>query len=138
MEFFLANSTSINDDVVLGGIKIPGEVIDFLIKKGFSILIIIFLMFISIKIGTGLINKFEKRQIENQNSRLALSPQKARTMGAVMHSILKYAVYFVGIATILSNIFTGMSLTFASMGGFAVGFGAQSLSSFAQFVEYLK
>ena len=68
MEFFLANSTSINDDVVLGAIKIPGEVIDFLIKKGFSILIIIFLMFISIKIGTGLINKFEKRQIENQNA----------------------------------------------------------------------
>lgn len=127
MNFFLANATSINDDIVLGPIKIPGEVIDFLIKKGFSILIVIFLMFLSIRIGTRLINKFEKRQIENQNSRLAISPQKARTMGAVMHSILKYAVYFVGIAIILSNIFTGMSLTFASMGGLAIGFGAQSL-----------
>ena len=44
-----------------------------------------------------------------------------------MRSILKYSVYFLGITTILSVLFGGISFTFASIGGVALGFGAQSL-----------
>lgn len=127
MGYFLINASSTNKDIVFGSIKIPGDIIDVLIKKCITVVIVIFLMFISIKIGNILISKFVKRQIENPNSRLTMSPQKAKTIGAVMHSILKYSVYFIGIAIILSDLFKGISLTFASIGGFAVGFGAQSL-----------
>lgn len=127
MGYFLLSASSTNKDIVFGPIKIPGDIIDILIKKCLVVVIVIFLMFISIKIGNGLINKFVKKQVENPNSRLTMSPQKAKTIGAVMHSILKYSVYFIGIAIILSDLFTGISLTFAGIGGFAVGFGAQSL-----------
>lgn len=103
------------------------DTLDYVLSKGIKVVIVIFLMFISIKIGNRAIKKFVDRQVNNQSSRLSMNPQKAITVGAVMHSILKYAVYFVGIAVILSDIFKGVSLTVASIGGFALGFGAQSL-----------
>ena len=84
-------------------------------------------MFLAIKIGNVAIKKFVNRQVSNPNSKLTMNPQKAKTIGAVLHSVLKYSVYFIGIAIILSDLFNGISLTFASIGGFAVGFGAQSL-----------
>lgn len=127
MGYFLLNTSFTDKDIVLGPIKISSDSIDLLIKKCLTVVIVIFLMFIAIKIGNILISKFVKRQVENPNSRLTMSPQKAKTIGAVMHSILKYSVYFIGIAIILSDLFKGISLTFASIGGFAVGFGAQSL-----------
>ena len=101
--------------------------LDFIVRKGIKALIIIFLMFITIKIGNRAIKKFVERQIKNPNSKLTMNPQKAKTVGAVMHSILKYTVYFVGIAILLADLFKGISLTFAGIGGFAVGFGAQAL-----------
>ncbi|MGG7161967.1 mechanosensitive ion channel family protein [Clostridium baratii] len=101
--------------------------LDFIVKKGIKALIVIFLMFITIKIGNRAIKKFVERQIKNPNSKLTMNPQKAKTVGAVMHSILKYTVYFVGIAILLADLFSGISLTFAGIGGFAVGFGAQAL-----------
>ncbi|MBY0757075.1 mechanosensitive ion channel family protein [Clostridium sardiniense] len=127
MGYFLFNTSFSNKDISLGPITISSDSIDFLIKKCLTVIIVIFLMFITIKIGNRLINKFVKKQIENPNSKLTMSPQKAKTIGAVMHSILKYSVYFIGIAIIISDLFKGISLTFASIGGFAVGFGAQSL-----------
>ncbi|NFR86159.1 mechanosensitive ion channel family protein, partial [Clostridium botulinum] len=84
------------------------------------------LMYISIKIGNYLIRKFVERQVKS-NTRLSLDSQRAKTLGEVMKSVLKYAVYFIGIASIISTLFKGLSFTFASMGGLAVGFGAQSL-----------
>lgn len=127
MGYFLLNTSFSNKDISIGPITISADNIDFLIKKCLTVVIVIFLMFIAIKIGNRLISKFVKKQIENPNSRLTMSPQKAKTIGAVMHSILKYSVYFIGIAIIISDLFKGISLTFASIGGFALGFGAQSL-----------
>jgi moderate conductance mechanosensitive channel len=49
------------------------------------------------------------------------------TLEAILKSILRYTVYFFGIVGILTEVFGTISLTFAGIGGVAIGFGAQSL-----------
>ncbi|EKQ57768.1 MULTISPECIES: mechanosensitive ion channel family protein [unclassified Clostridium] len=91
-----------------------------------KIIIILIVMYFFIKVGNHLIKKFVERQIKS-NAMLSLDTQRAKTLGEVLKSVLKYSVYFMGIAIIISIIFGGISFTFASIGGIAVGLGAQSL-----------
>ncbi|WP_252235279.1 mechanosensitive ion channel family protein [Clostridium sp. CH2] len=114
------------EEIKIGKILIKLSNIETLINKTLIIIGVFILMYISIKIGNYLIRKFVERQVKS-NTRLSLDPQRAKTLGEVMKSVLKYAVYFIGIASIISTLFKGLSFTFASMGGLAVGFGAQSL-----------
>lgn len=102
------------------------ETIYNIIWKIVSVAIIILLMLIIIKIGNKLINKFVKRQIESQ-MRFSLEDKRAATIGEILKSILKYTVYFLGLAAIFDKMTGGISLTFAGIGGVAVGFGAQSI-----------
>lgn len=95
-------------------------------NKALQIILIIILMYFSIKIGKHLIKKFVQKQVES-NAVLSLDSQRAKTLGEVLKSILKYSVYFMGITTIVSIVFGGISITFASIGGIAVGLGAQSI-----------
>lgn len=117
-------------EIKFGKLAITLEEIDkfisMFITKGMRIILTIFIMYISIKIGKHLIRKFVERQIKS-NAMLSLESQRAETLGEVLKSVLKYSVYFIGIASIISILFNGISFTFASIGGFAVGFGAQSL-----------
>lgn len=115
-----------NDEFKLGGISIAVNSIEKIINKTLVLMSIFILMYISIKIGNYLIKKFVEKQIKS-NTKLSLDTQRAKTIGEVLKSVLKYSVYFIGIASIISTLFNGMSFTFASMGGLAVGFGAQSL-----------
>ncbi|MDB2086543.1 mechanosensitive ion channel family protein [Clostridium paraputrificum] len=108
------------------GISIDMRDIENIVNKGIRIVVIIILMHITIKIGNRLINKFVKRQIES-NARFSMDNQKAKTIGEVLKSVLKYMTYFIGAALILSDAFNGISVAMASVGGFALGFGAQSL-----------
>ena len=100
--------------------------IDVIIQKGFGIILICVVMFIVIKISNRAIEKFVKRQIKS-NTRFSLDPQKAKTIGAVLKSAVKYLTYFIGIAIMLSSIFNGVSVALAGVGGVAVGLGTQSL-----------
>lgn len=84
------------------------------------------LMYFSIKIGKHIIKKFVEQQVRS-NAMLSLDTQRAKTLGEVLKSVLKYSVYFMGISIIISIVFNGASFTFASIGGIAVGLGAQSL-----------
>lgn len=95
-------------------------------NKSLEIILVIILMYFSIKIGKHLIKKFVQKQVES-NAVLSLDSQRATTLGEVLKSILKYSVYFMGITTIISIVFGGISFTFASIGGIAVGLGAQSI-----------
>ena len=94
--------------------------------KGLKIILVIIIMYFSIRIGKHLIKKFVQKQVES-NAMLSLDSQRAKTLGEVLKSVLKYSVYFMGITTIISIVFGGASFTFASIGGIAVGLGAQSL-----------
>ena len=95
-------------------------------NKGPKIIFVMIVMYFTIKVGKHLIKKFVERQVAS-NAMLSLDSQRAKTLGEVLKSVLKYSVYFMGIAIIVSILFGEISFTFASIGGIAVGLGAQSL-----------
>jgi small conductance mechanosensitive channel len=106
------------------GMNIEKEKINNLLSDVFGIILIIIGMYFFIKIGNHIIEK----TVKNQNGmRISLDERKAKTIGAVLMSILRYSVYFFGIVAILNTIFGNIIIPFASVGGVAIGFGAQSL-----------
>ncbi|OPJ58683.1 mechanosensitive ion channel family protein [Clostridium oryzae] len=89
-----------------------------------SIIAIIVCMYISIKVGTIIIKKVARTQ---NKLRISLDESRTKTLVALLTSILRYTVYFIGIGGIITILFGKIGLTFAGIGGVAVGFGAQSL-----------
>lgn len=91
-----------------------------------KIVIVLIIMYLIIKIGNTIIDKAVHRQ---KNLKFSLDLKKAKTLGQLLKSILRYTVYFFGIIQILSmlGLFGTISLTFAGIGGVAIGFGAQSI-----------
>lgn len=102
------------------------ELIEKIINQSINVVIIIFLMFITIKFGNSIIKKFVQRQIDSKLS-FSMDQQKAMTIGEVLKSLLKYVVYFIGIGVMLSSLITNVPAGLVTAGGFAVGIGAQSL-----------
>lgn len=102
------------------------QLLESVVNKGLKIIFVIIAMYVSVKLGKHLIKKFVQKQVES-NAIISLDSQRAKTLGEVLKSVLKYSVYFMGITIIVSILFGGISFTFASIGGIAVGLGAQSL-----------
>ncbi|MCR3761133.1 mechanosensitive ion channel family protein [Clostridium felsineum] len=121
----------INFDVETGKAQIQS--LKFNVYDGFGIilriLIVIVLMYIIVK----LVNKFIDKTLKKQEDfRFSLDKKRSKTIGAILKSVVKYCVYFFGITIILtlmfgSKLFSTVSLTFASIGGVALGFGSQNL-----------
>lgn len=119
--------SSIDTEVIsIGVFTIKVQALESIVNKGFRTLFIILMMYVIVKIGNRIIRKFVKKQIES-DARLSLDPQKAKTLGGVLRSVLRYMTYFIGSLLILSDVFSGISVAIASVGGVALGFGAQSL-----------
>lgn len=110
----------------IGKYPISLDTIQNILGKILQVVIILILMAIAIRVGNYIISKFVKRQAMSRAS-FTLDEKKANTIGEVLKSILRYSVYFFGVAAIVANLFTGISLTLASIGGVALGFGAQNL-----------
>jgi Small-conductance mechanosensitive channel len=91
-----------------------------------KIVLILISMYLVVKIGNGIINRYILKQ---KNFRFSLDDKKAKTVGAVLKSILRYSIYFFGIFLLIETIFgtTRIGLTFAGISGVAVGFASQSL-----------
>ncbi|WPC41906.1 mechanosensitive ion channel family protein [Clostridium sp. JS66] len=89
-----------------------------------KVIVILVFMYLIIKIGNGIINRYVSKQ---KNFKFSLDDKKAKTVGAVLKSILRYSVYFFGVFGIIEVLFNKIGLTFAGIGGVALGFGAQSL-----------
>ncbi|WP_244834146.1 mechanosensitive ion channel family protein [Clostridium sp. BJN0001] len=101
-------------------------VINSIIYGVIFIAVVLIVMFLVIKIGNKTIKEFVNKQVKS-DAMLSLNAQKAKTIGEMLKSILKYSVYFIGITIIIAHFFGNISLTFASIGGVALGFGAQNL-----------
>lgn len=99
--------------------------IEFIVSKAISLILLIIVMFLIIKIGNKIIDKFVKNQINSKRS-FSMDTQKALTVGAILKSSLKYIVYFSGGAIIIGSTFK-VSAAVLSAVGFVVGIGAQSL-----------
>lgn len=84
-----------------------------------QIIITIILMYVTIKIGSKIIDKTLKKQ----HAMFSTDLKKAKTLSAVLRSLLKYAVYFFGIMSIFGTV----NLTVASIGGVTIGLASQNL-----------
>ena len=115
------------DTINIGKLSIYKQTIYNFIWVIIKVIFILIVMYLIIKIGNKIINRYVSKQ---KNFRISLNDKRAKTIGAILKSVLKYAVYFFGIFTIITVIspkvgITG--LTFAGIGGVAVGLGAQSI-----------
>jgi moderate conductance mechanosensitive channel len=124
-------SLELNLDINKGGIgignfNVTSEQFAYAIVKVIKVSAIVILMYLAIKIGSAIIHKFMERQ-RNSNSKFSLNGKRSMTLEAILKSILRYAVYFFGIVGLFSQIFGAITLTFAGIGGVAIGFGAQNL-----------
>jgi len=99
--------------------------VESIIEKGLRIIFILLAMWIGIKIGNSIIDKFVDKQIKSKMS-FSMDEQKAITIASVLKSALKYGVYISGFAAIIIDNFT-ISAELLAAGGFAIGIGAQSL-----------
>lgn len=117
--------TIIDDKIYFGKMYIELKTLDTIIDKTISIIIIAVLMTVAINVANSFINKLVKKQIES-NYKFTMDEKKANTMGTLLKSIVRYSVYFIGVTTMLATIFGEISWAFASVGGVAVGLGAQS------------
>ena len=108
------------------GVNLDSKFISDLVFKLIMIIIILLTMFFIIKLGNKLINKIIKQQVD-KNSKFSIGEKKAYTLGTLLKSILKYFTYIIGIVAIAGVMVGGtISLAFASVGGVALGLGAQS------------
>ncbi|NLZ49555.1 MAG: mechanosensitive ion channel family protein [Clostridiales bacterium] len=117
-------SLNLLGDINLGKINITNEQINKFISHILRVIIVTLCMYVAIKVGNKIIEKAVEKQ---KKSKFTLDPKKANTIGAILKSILKYVVYFLGFTTIFSIFFNNITLTFAGIGGVALGLGAQSL-----------
>lgn len=99
--------------------------IEILVNKSIKVILILFAMWIGIKIGDSIINKFVEKQVKSKIS-FSMNEQKAITIASVLKSALKYGVYISGVSTIIIDNFT-ISAQVLAVAGFAIGIGAQSL-----------
>lgn len=110
----------------LGNINITSEQLTNALITVIKVFAIAVIMYLSIKVGCAIIHKFMERQ-RKSNLKFTLNEKRSMTLEAILKSVLRYSVYFFGIVAILTQLFGAISLTFAGIGGVAIGFGAQSL-----------
>ena len=76
------------------------------------------------KISVRLVDKLIAKQ---KKFKVGLDEKRVKTISIVLKSFLKYTIYFFAFSAVLYQFFGAISLTFASIGGVAIGLGAQNL-----------
>lgn len=125
-KFFTLELDLSKGGIKIGNIYISSAQLTYAATKIIKIAAIIILMYLAIKIGSGIIHRFMEKQ-RKSNSRFSLNEKRSMTLEAILKSVLRYTVYFFGIVALLTETIGTISLTFAGIGGVAVAFGAQSL-----------
>ncbi|MCK9444677.1 MAG: mechanosensitive ion channel family protein [Tissierellaceae bacterium] len=97
-----------------------------ILGKGIKIAIIL----LAAKVISSLTNRIIDRALLNRKESNFFSVSKrAHTIGELLKKVVRYALYFIAVISILDifNINTTSILATAGIGGLAIGFGAQSL-----------
>ncbi|MDI3508697.1 MAG: moderate conductance mechanosensitive channel [Clostridiales bacterium] len=108
------------------GQKLIGIDYTQLVSKGIGVLLTLIIAAIVIRSGNFII----QRVMEAQSKRkFPMDEKRINTLIAILKSILRYAVYFIAIVTILDTLGVPVSslIAAAGIGGLAIGFGAQNL-----------
>ena len=125
-DFFSLNLDANKGGINVANFNLTSEQLTYALIKVIKVFGIAVLMYLAVKIGSAIIHKFMERQ-RKSNLKFTLNEKRSMTLEAILKSILRYTVYFFGIVALLSEIFGAITLTFAGIGGVAIGFGAQSL-----------
>ncbi|QXE19267.1 mechanosensitive ion channel family protein [Clostridium sp. 001] len=115
------------DNISIGKLSISTQAMYNFIWIIIKVIFILIVMYLIVKLGNKIINRYVSRQ---KNFKISLNDKRAKTIGAILKSVLRYSVYFFGIFTIITVISPKVGvtgLTFAGIGGVAVGLGAQSI-----------
>lgn len=103
----------------------PSELFGIVLGKIVLIVIVLILMKVVVKIGNRFINGFFQKKTSN---RFSIEERRAHTLSAILKSVYRYVVYFIGIITIVGSFVDVTSLlAVAGVGSLAIAFGAQSL-----------
>ncbi|AEE95566.1 mechanosensitive ion channel family protein [Mahella australiensis] len=108
------------------GQKLSGIDYTQLVSKGIGVLLTLIIAAIVIRSGNFII----QRVMEAQSKRkFPMDEKRINTLISILKSILRYAVYFIAIVTILDTLGVPVSslIAAAGIGGLAIGFGAQNL-----------
>lgn len=94
-----------------------------------KLVLIVVVIFLLLVISKRVINTVVKRRIKNHNDAAEIA--RTKTVQTLAISVVRYSLYFFGIATALDAIGLGVTasslLATAGIGGIALGLGAQSL-----------
>ncbi|ADK17282.1 MULTISPECIES: mechanosensitive ion channel family protein [Clostridium] len=115
------------DNISIGKLSISTQAMYNFVWIIIKVIFILIVMYLIVKLGNKIINRYVSRQ---KDFRISLNDKRAKTIGAILKSVLRYSVYFFGIFTIITVISPKVGvtgLTFAGIGGVAVGLGAQSI-----------
>jgi len=113
--------------------KVSDQVVDWIINVAPSILLLILLLFISLKFLNILINRLNKifinRVTKNANLNTLEATKRVNTLLAILKGLGKIIVWSIFIMILLKNLGTDIGPILAGAGilGLAVGFGAQEL-----------
>ncbi len=114
---------------IINSVNKLAENADIIVFALIKIILIIIAAKIIIWISNGIINRIIKSRKKKKPE--SLIAKKSETIGIVLKSIIRYAVYFFMFATILGvlglGITAGSILATAGIGGLALGLGAQGL-----------
>lgn len=110
----------------------PTKWLLFAMPAGIKLLQIIgtlVLCWILIRVSNKVIRAFFRKQTQKQH--MAMTERKANTLNSIASSVLKYAVYFIGVFSILKQLGIPDSslVVIASAGSVAIGLGAQSIAT---------
>ena len=108
---------SLKDSVTENGLLAFGA-------KLLEIIGILFLCWVLIRLSKRLVKRFLDAQVQKKH--LAMSERKADTLNSVTGSILKYLIYFIGLAAVLKQLGVPSEslVVIASAGSLAIGLGA--------------
>ena len=111
---------SLTDSVTANGLLAFGA-------KLLEIIGILFLCWVLIRLSKRLVKRFLDAQVQKKH--LAMSERKADTLNSVTGSILKYLIYFIGLAAVLKQLGVPSEslVVIASAGSVAIGLGAQGI-----------
>ena len=95
----------------------------------FGKLVIIAVIFITIRLISGIINRIIDRTLKLESNNPKINNNRATTIVSTLKKVIRYILFFIGIIMSLElfNINTASILATAGIGGLAIGFGAQSL-----------
>ncbi|WP_406541942.1 hypothetical protein [Clostridium ljungdahlii] len=79
------------DNISIGKLSISTQAMYNFVWIIIKVIFILIVMYLIVKLGNKIINRYVSRQ---KDFRISLNDKRAKTIGAILKSVLRYSVYF--------------------------------------------